>query len=101
MYEPSMTLPERERLHYITNSPVHRAVVGLLDAENDALDEMRHERDMAKEDNTRLNRENEDLQTALEAAEEKVLTLTSELESAQDEIKALQAQIHEAGIDLA
>lgn len=71
--ECSMTPAERERFGYVEGRVVEAAI----------LDEMAGL-----------------LQLIVESAEEKVLTLTSELENAQDEVKALQAQIHEAGVDL-
>lgn len=101
MRECNMTREDRERHLYITGRTAEAALIAReLDDEFQALDELRHERDQAQEEEKRLSDENDDLQAAVEAAEEKVLTLTSELENAQDEIEALQAQIHEAGIDL-
>lgn len=96
-----LTLEERERIAYVEGRTEEASLLALaIDAENDAIDEMRHERDMAKEEESRLARENEDLQTAVENAEEKVLTLTSDLENVQDEIKALQTEIREKCLDL-
>lgn len=92
---------ERERHLYITGRTVEAAAIAYwIDAESDTIDEMRHERDMAQESNGELTKENEQLQDALEAAESRALTLDADLENAHDLIKALQAKIHEAGVDL-
>jgi chromosome segregation ATPase len=99
--ECNMAPSDRERHLYITGRTAEAALLaGQLDDEFEALDEMRHDRDQVKEEADRLERENDDLKAAVEAAEEKVLTLTSDLENAQDEIGALQGRIREAGVDL-
>ena len=100
--ECHMTPEERERFFYVEGRIAEAAAVGAaLDEENDALDELRHDRDQCKEEADRLERENEDLQAAVEAAEEKVLTLTSDLENAQDEIETLKTRVLELESPLA
>lgn len=101
MRECNMTLDDRERHAYIEGSTEKAILLGLaIDTENAAIDEMRHERDMAQEEANDFAKDNDGLQDALEVSESKVLTLTSDLENAQDEIKALQTQISAAGVDL-
>lgn len=101
MRECSVPREDLERHPYITGRTAEAAVIAAeLDDEFAALDEMRHERDEAQEQNGKLERENEDLQAAVEAAEEKVLTLTTDLENAQDEVSELHHKIRNAGVDL-
>lgn len=101
MRECNMTREDRERHLYITGRTAEAALIAReLDDEFEALDDLRHDRDEIKEEADKLERENDDLQAAVESAEEKVLTLTSELENAQDEITALRTRITEAGVDL-
>jgi peptidoglycan hydrolase CwlO-like protein len=88
-----LTLEERERIAYITNSPEHPLIVEAIDSENDALDEMRHERDMAQGDVKDGEAQVEKLETELEQAEDKV-------EKLEAEVNELRDQIHEAGVDL-
>lgn len=89
----NLTLEERERRAYITNSPDHSLIVAALDAESDALDEMRHERDMAKEEAEHAESEIRTLQEDLEEVESKNETLESEKNE-------LEQRIHDAGVDL-
>lgn len=101
MYQGMLTREERERFAYIEGRTAEAALLGdTIDEDNAALDEMRHERDMAQEDNSRLERENDNLTEAVEAAESKALSLESALENAQDEVEALRGQIHAAAVDL-
>ena len=94
MRECNMTLEDRERHLYITGRTAEAAaLMRQIDDEFQALDEMRHDRDQCKEEADRLERENDDLQDAVTAAEEKVLTLTSDLENAQDEISELRQRL--------
>jgi predicted nucleic acid-binding Zn-ribbon protein len=95
-----LTLEEQERHAYITNSPCHALIVRAIEGDEAVTDELRHERDMAQEESARLERENTQLQDAVEVAESKVLTLESELENTQDEVKELRGQIHAAAVDL-
>lgn len=81
-----LTLEERERIAYIEGRTEEAALLQqAIDAENEALD---------------FARQNDQLKEDLEAAEEKVLTLTTDLENTQDEVRELQARIHKAGVDL-
>jgi chromosome segregation ATPase len=90
----NLTLEERERRAYIEgHTEEAELLAATIDCEFDSLNEMRHERDMAQEENDRLARENDTLTTEVEGLEEKVHTLTTE-------VNGLKDQIHEAGIDL-
>lgn len=81
-----LTLEERERHAFITNSPDAPLLAEMCDAQWGGIDEMRHERDMA--------------QREADEADEEVQKLNGELEVAADKIEALEAQIHESGVDL-
>lgn len=74
-----LTLEERERFAYITNSPDHALIVTALDSENEQLDEMRHERDMATDEVKYFEENLDDKEKELAALEEKVEELTAEL----------------------
>lgn len=81
-----LTLEERERHAYVEGRTGEAAVLALaIDSENDAIDEMRHERDVAKEEADDLYKKNEQLEEDLEVSESRALTLQSQLENAQDE----------------
>lgn len=82
----NMTLEERERHAYITNSSDHPLIVAALEAEHDEMDEMRHERDMAKEE--------------VSASDDRVVELEQELERTAVERDELREQLEAAGLDL-
>ena len=88
-----LTLEERERLAYITNSPDHPLICEALDGDDDAQDELRHERDMAQQEAKDADVEVQRLEGELELAENKIEKLEGELEEATETIEA-------AGLDL-
>lgn len=103
-HECRMWPAERERHLYITGRTAEAAILDeLADIEENGTEreqELRAERDELQKDIDRMEGEARDSETAVENAEERVLTLTSQLENAQDEIKALQSEIREKCLDL-
>jgi predicted nuclease with TOPRIM domain len=95
-----LTLEERERRAYISNSPDHPLLCEAMDTENDALDELRHERDMAQGDANDMSQQRDELEKELEVSEEKVHTLTNEVEDLEGQVGELKQQIESAGLDL-
>jgi peptidoglycan hydrolase CwlO-like protein len=82
-----LTLEERERRAYADGRVEEAALLQLaIEAESDALDEMRHERDSAQQEAQDFDSENDRLRDDIEKAESK--------------IEALEARIQEAGVDL-
>lgn len=80
-----LTLEERERIAYITNSPDHPLIVEAIEGDEDK-DELEKELEEAEERVTRQSGEIEDLEI--------------KLADAADTILALNKRIHEAGVDL-
>lgn len=92
--ECSMTLPERERYFYISGRVADADLVAQAgDAQIEVDDELRHERDMAKDKAKDLEKENDSLRDQLEAAETRALNLSEEVEELRQEFAA-------AGLDL-
>lgn len=88
-----LTLEERERIAYITNSPDHALIVRAIEGDEDVADELRHERDTAQEEAHDASNKADELERDLETAETK-------LERLEEENDQLKQQIHEAGVDL-
>lgn len=99
--ECAMTLPERERHLYMTGRTVEADLIAQqIESEEAAIVELREERDDLQKTIDRMEREAREFEAAVEAAEEKVLTLTTDLENTQDELRVARAQIHSASLDL-
>jgi peptidoglycan hydrolase CwlO-like protein len=88
-----LTLEERERRAFITNSPDHPLLCEAMDAETEVNDELRHERDMAQQEAKDAGEEVEKLEGELEIAENKIEKLEGELDEATQVIES-------AGLDL-
>lgn len=95
-----LTLEERERIAYITNSPDHALLVEAIEGDEAKYDEVRHERDEYKEAADRYESEKSELESDLEAAEERNIALSGRVEDLEIEVGDLKEQIHAAGVDL-
>jgi len=95
-----LTLEERERIAYITNSPEHPLIVLAIEGDEAAQSELREEVESLKANAERHDREVEDLETELEAAETRIQTMSGQVEDLEIQVGDLKEQIHAAGVDL-
>lgn len=76
----SLTIEERERLAYITNSPVRHLLAALVDAEWENHNELTHEIDGLKTEVNALNALKDELQQEISFANGKVERLEATVE---------------------
>jgi predicted nucleic acid-binding Zn-ribbon protein len=84
-----LTLEERERLAYITNSPDHPLIVMALEGDEEVQADLQRTEEQLKEADDRADK--------LEGEKEELEIQVGDLE---EKVKDLEQQIHEAGVDL-
>lgn len=95
-----LTLEERERIAYITNSADNPLIVEAIEGDEAVQLELREEVESLKANAEHHDREVENLETELEAAETRIQTLSGQVEDLEIEVGDLKEKIHEAGVDL-
>jgi chromosome segregation ATPase len=98
-----LTLEERERIAYITNSPDHPLIVRAIEGDEEVQADLNRAEDELKQteaDNDRLVGEKEKLEEEIGEAETRIHTLSGQVEDLEIQVGDLKEKIHEAGVDL-
>jgi predicted nucleic acid-binding Zn-ribbon protein len=95
-----LSLEERERIAYITNSPDHALIVRAIEGDEEVHANLEAERDEHKEAADSLEREKSELESDLETAETRIQTLSGQVEDLEIELGDLKEKVHAAGVDL-